>query len=217
MSICFFDATKNCILIHSIFYFYGDAATLDLSKTIAGDIARYWNEANAYTVFNRMDLPIQFNIEGYYHPNIDPLEVVENTNPLNNYFRIEDYSYYDHSFVDDLNSNTGYFVTADLNHTGSTAAHEYGHTLGLAHPREMNIIGKGVPGIMYPRGSLVDPEYQYFPTAKPGEHGGTINPIHRIVTDVDIANLQLAKRLVSSKGRFILGDFTSVWHERHKR
>ncbi len=217
MGICFFDPSNNRIFIHSVFYFYGDAATSTLSSSIANDIANYWNAANGTTVFNKIELPIYFKIEGFYKPNLTPQEVMENTNPVNNYFRIEDYSFYDHSFVDGLNSNTGYFVIADLNHTGSTAAHEYGHTLGLPHPHNVNIIGKGVPGIMYPRGSWVDAEYQYFPDAKPGEHGGTLNPIHRIVTDVDIANLKLEKRLAASKGRFILGDFTSVWHDRHEK
>lgn len=44
----------------------------------------------------------------------------------------------------------------------STEAHEFGHSLGLwpgtkkGHPKE-NLLGKGQPGIMYPRGTIVDP------------------------------------------------------------
>lgn len=80
------------------------------------------------------------------------------------------------SFVDGLNSNTGYFLLDNLLNGSTTAAHEFGHTLGLDHPHNLDIRGKGVPGIMYPRGTIVDPPYQYDPNAAPGKPGGTMNP-----------------------------------------
>ena len=57
--------------------------------------------------------------------------------------------------------NTGYFKLENLYKGSTTAAHEYGHTLGLQHPADLDLRGKGIPGIMYPRGTLVDPQFQY--------------------------------------------------------
>ena len=37
----------NELVIHSVFFFYGDAASKELSWQIANDISRHWNEPNA--------------------------------------------------------------------------------------------------------------------------------------------------------------------------
>ena len=66
---------------------------------------------------------------------------------------------------------------------------------------------------MYPRGTLVDPPFQYDPTARPGEKGGTLNPYFRKVLQNDIDDLQLNKLNFSETGHAILGGFSSVWHE----
>src|SRR5690348_11604677 len=73
----------------------------------------------------------------------------------------------------------------------TTAAHEYGHTLGLEHPKDLDLRGKGVPGIMYPRGTLVDPQFQYDPSKPAGVTGGTMHPMCRKVFQQDIENLKL--------------------------
>ena len=97
----------------------------------------------------------------------------------------------------------------------TTAAHESGESLGLYHPKILDIRGKGVPAIMYPRGTIVDARYQYNPTAAPLEPGGTINPFTRKVLQEDIDNLGL-KKLSFNKASFaILGEFTSQWHDKH--
>ena len=140
---------------------------------------------------------------------------MDNTNSKNNYLRIKEYSANDISFVDGLNSNTGYFKLANLLNNSTTAAHEFGHTLGLDHPEILDIRGSGVPGIMYPRGSLVDPRFQYDPNIAAGQKGGTINPFHRKVLQQDIDNLQLHKLNFSKNGKAVVGAFTSVWHQKH--
>jgi hypothetical protein len=44
--------------------------------------------------------------------------------------------------------NSGYYLLMKIRYEGSTtAAHEYGHTIGWDHPDELDIRGEGVPGI----------------------------------------------------------------------
>ena len=206
---------KNQLIIHSVFFFYGDAANAELSIQIAKDIADYWNPANGKVIIKRNVFDLVFNIEGIWARSLTPEIVYENTNPRNNYFRVEEYVNGNISFVDEINSNTGYFKLENLLYNSTTAAHEYGHTIGLLHPPNLDIRGKGIPGIMYPRGTLVDPEFQYVPDAVPGQNGGTLNPYTRKVLQEDINNLKLDRLDFDSRGFAIAGDFTSVWHDKH--
>lgn len=86
-----------------------------------------------------------------------------------------------------LGDNAGHWITSDQLGVSTTAAHEFGHGLGLDHPVHNDYRGTHLPPpIMAPRGSLVDPQYQWNPLAKPGEFGGTMNPVHRKVTAQEI-------------------------------
>jgi hypothetical protein len=78
----------------------------------------------------------------------------------------------------------------------------------------MDLRGKGVPGIMYPRGTLVDPQFQYDPLKPAGVTGGTMHPMHRKVQPADIINLKLHK-LKFINNRAVLGNFTNVYHLNH--
>ena len=159
---------------------------------------------------------VRFNMEGIWSKNLTPEMIYENTNPRNNYFRIEEFATGNISFVDGLNSNTGYFLLANLLNKSTTAAHEFGHTIGLDHPADLDIRHKGTPGIMYPRGTLVAPQFQYYPDVAPGTNGGTLNPYTRKVLQEDIDNLKLHKLDFSKNGVAILGGFSSLWHEKQK-
>ncbi len=203
------------IIIHSEFFFYGDAANDTLSVQVAKDIADHWNAANGTVWVNNRLYKVFFQIEGHWAQNLVPEMVFENTNPRYNYFRIESFAGTDISFVDAIGSNTGYFKLDNLLNNSTTAAHEYGHTLGLDHPGRLDIRGKGQPGIMYPRGTIVDAIYQYNPGAAPLEPGGTINPFTRKVMQEDIDHLRLNRVTFNRYGFAILGDFTSNWHEKH--
>lgn len=97
----------------------------------------------------------------------------------------------------------------------TTAAHEFGHTLGLDHPQVLDIRGSGTPGIMYPRGTLVDPRFQYDPAIAAGLKGGTLNPVTRKVQQQDVDLLHLDKLKFSQEGKAVVGGFTSVWHHKH--
>jgi hypothetical protein len=204
----------NQLVIHSVFFFYGEAATAALSWQIANDIGRHWNEPNATIRIGNIPFNIRFEIDGIYEPDLDPEKVWYNDNPRFNFFRIEEFAIGDISFVDGIGCNTGYFKLANLLQTSTTAAHEYGHTLGLVHPNNLDIRGHATPGIMYPRGTLVDPPFQYDPNAVAGQQGGTINPVHRKVLPGDIEALKLHK-LFFTNGKAIVGGFSSLFHEKH--
>jgi hypothetical protein len=204
------------LIIYSDFYFYGDAASEALCDAVAGDMADHWNAALGKVILHRKEMEIEFLIRGFYTPDIKPETVWYNTDPKNNYFRIEEFSMAHVSFVDGIGCNTGYFKLDNLLNNSTTAAHEYGHTLGLDHPRNLDIRGKGQPGIMYPRGTICDPEFQYDPGAQPLQAGGTINPFTRKVLQQDIDLLHLRKLNWNDRGSAIIGGFSSIYHEKHQ-
>ena len=205
---------KQQLIIHSVLFFYGDAANEELSVQIGKDIADHWNEAKGKVIIKKRWYDIRFNIQSIWSSSLTPSMVYENTNPRNNYFRIEEFAMGNISYVDAVNSNTGYFKLENLLNNSTTAAHEYGHSIGLDHPRELDIRGKGTPGIMYPRGTLVDPAFQYYPDVMPGEKGGTLNPHARKVLQEDIDGLRLQQLDFKTAGFAIVGGFTSLWHEK---
>jgi hypothetical protein len=210
------ELQNDRIIIHSVIFFYGTAANDALSAEVAKDIADHWNEPAASVNIRGKSYRVHFNIEGVWARSLTPGMVFENTDPRNNYFRIEFFAgtgFQDISSVDGLGSNTGYFKLDNLLDHSTTAAHEYGHTLGLDHPEILDIRGRGVPGIMYPRGTIVDPPFQYSPVASPGEPGGTMNPFARKVLQRDVEDLRLHRLNFSNRGFAMLGDFSSVWHD----
>jgi hypothetical protein len=209
------NKSTNELIIHSILYFYGNAADAALASRIAQDIMDHWNEPRGVVKIKQLWYAVKFHIEGIYDAALAPETVWYNDDPRLNFFRVEDYAAGDISFVDGLNSNTGYFKKANLVQTSTTAAHEYGHTIGLDHPAILDIRGKGAPGIMYPRGTLVDPPFQYDPNAQAGKPGGTLNPVHRRVLQSDINDLGLHRLSFNEQGKATVGAFSSFYHQEH--
>lgn len=203
---------EKVIKITAEIVLYGDEASKELTAQFVDEVQSMWNEPEGIVEYNEDHYNLVFEIRGVFRPNLTALEVISNTNPRMNYFRVEDYSPINISWVDGINSNTGYMLIDNLYEGSTTAAHEFGHTIGLAHPDNLNLIGKGVPGIMYPRGTLVDREYQYDFNAAPATNGGTIHPMNRRVLQEDIDLLNIPNLL--KKGQKYIGGFSSVYHSK---
>ena len=210
------DIHHRQLLIYSNIITYGNAADPELTESIREEIETMWNEPQATLRFEKVIFEVRFKIHAWHNPSITAFDIYRNLDPKNNYFRVEEFSHNHISFVDGLNCNSGYFKHENLYRGSTTAAHEYGHTIGLVHPENLDIRGKGVPGIMYPRGTLVDPEFQYDPLKPAGVTGGTMHPMYRKVKPEDIAALKL-HRLDFQHGKAVLGEFTNVWHEDHAK
>ena len=207
------EIDHDLIVITSHLITYGDAADEKVTALIRDEIETMWNEPKGMVYINGTSFIVTFSITAAWQPGIDMEVIYSNTDPRNNYFRIEEYAHGNISFVDGLGCNSGYFKLENLYAGSTTAAHEYGHTLGLEHPADLEYRGKGVPGIMYPRGTLVDPQYQYDPAKPAGAVGGTMHPMYRKVLAADIASLAEVLRFKNKKA--IVGEFTNVYHLNH--
>ncbi|MER3498957.1 MAG: peptidase M10 [Chitinophagaceae bacterium] len=214
MGIVEIDKEKKTFFIHSHLITYGNAATPELTEQIRDEIETMWNEPHAFLMFESLNFDVVFRITAAFHPLLTELEVYQNMDARNNYFRIEEFTYGNISFVDGLGSNSGYLKLENLYKGSTTAAHEYGHTLGLDHPKHLDIRGQGVPGIMYPRGTLVDSLFQYDPNKPAGVTGGTMHPMYRKVRQQDVDDLKLHK-LNFENGKAMLGKFTNIYHWNH--
>ena len=210
------EITNNKLLIFSHIIIYGNAATPTLAEMMRDEIQTMWNEPRGICRIDGEDYLVEFNISASHETGITDLDIYQNLDAKNNYFRIEEYAMGNISFVDGLGCNSGYFKLENLYKGSTTAAHEYGHTLGLDHPSDLDLRGKGVPGIMSPRGTLVDAIFQYNPSGRAGDsnNGGTMHPKYRKVLSPDIEKLKLNK-LDFVSGSAVIGEFTSIWHPDH--
>lgn len=208
------NSYKKQLVIHSHLITYGKAADENVTEQIRDEIETMWNEPGAVIHIDSVPTLVSFRITAEIRTDISEPEILQNLDPRNNYFRIEEYALGNISFVDGIGCNTGFFKLENLYRGSTTAAHEYGHTIGLDHPKNLDIRGKGIPGIMYPRGTLVDAAFQYDPAIPAGQKGGTMHPMYRKVLTEDIQHLKI-HRLRFRQQKAILGGFSNVYHLPH--
>jgi hypothetical protein len=197
------------------FVFYGEEASKEAAASAVEEIARMWSADGQGVAFKS-----RFGGEEYDLVPEMTFEVVDtarareiassNTDPGVQFVRLEkgggagDRSFYR------IGENAGVFYESDELGASTTATHEFGHGLGLGHPRG-DWRTKGQPPVMLPRGSWVDPEFQWDPEAEAGAPGGSVKPHLRKVTAYDVERLRLAERLVfDSEDRASLGAATNA-------
>lgn len=200
---------QKTIRVVAKLYFYGNCADENVAQKIVNEISEQYNSADGKIQIEEATYSVHFDIDFEVVDNIKALELAtKNRNCRNNFIRIEDKNLLERSFMH-LNDNSGHWLISDNLGESTTAAHEFGHALGLNHPEEFDLRGYGIaPPIMAPRGTFVDAEFQWNPTVAAGEFGGTLKPIHRKVSQWEIAQIFEGK-VFSEKGTLNLGEISN--------
>lgn len=186
LAIC--NQQNNTVTLSAKLIFYGAQATEELAKKIESEIRDMYHEPEAFITLNEETYAVRMAIdyEVVSFEEVLPL-AYKNTNFRYNFIRLETQNHVTRSFMGfGLGDNVGHWITSDNLGESTTAAHEFGHALGLDHPERVDFRGAGNPGIMAPRGTLVDAHLQWNPLVAAGEYGGTLNPLHRRVQAYEI-------------------------------
>lgn len=186
------DKDKTLTVSATIIY-YGAEANEVNAKLATDEINRMWNEPNA-----KITLSVNYSVKFEIKYMVIASEAVvqqmamSNKNPEINFIRLEKNNDINISFYG-ISDNYGMLVLKDQLGISTTAAHEFGHGLGLEHPDVIDFRGQGNPGIMAPRGTLVDAQFQWNPQAEAGAAGGTLKPHNRRVIVKNVLDLGIEK------------------------
>lgn len=207
----------NTATIESHFVFYGDAANVNTATAIVTEIETMYNAPNATAIINDEILLIRFKITFELTTEQGVKEMLKtNTDGRKLFVRIEDNKPAGTGISTNrsemcLGDNCGFFVTSDNLGFSTTAAHEYGHSLGLVHP-QYDLRGTGNPGIMAARGTLVDEPWRYDGWEKTDYQG--VDPSKRTVTQADIM-LVVEKIKLNSNGFADIGASSNRFYNRN--
>lgn len=171
------------IHIEAELVFYGKYATDELAQKIVAEINQMWNEPKGKLNIGSTIFDVVFDVKYLCLSNSEVLfKVLNNIDFAVNFIRIEDKNLAERSMMGfGLGENSGHWLITDQLGDSTTAAHEFGHALGLPHPDQLDFRFTGMPPIMAPRGTLVDADFQWNPLAEAGAVGGTMRPIFRRV------------------------------------
>src|SRR5688500_8096712 len=92
------DEVSRRLIIHSHIVTYGNSADPALTESIRDEIETMWNDPRTGVKIGRTDLVVTFRITAVYLPAISDMEIYQNMNPRNNYFRIEEFAHGNISF-----------------------------------------------------------------------------------------------------------------------
>jgi hypothetical protein len=198
----FFSKKTHSLNLSAHIYFYGVSATPQLTKLITDEINLYWNGgSHLHSSFLNLQTQVGGGIESFNMEVTSEIiseamafrMMANSPSPEMNFIRLlpGNTANGDRSYMDQLCGNTGTWFTSDQLDLSTTAAHEFGHGLCLEHPNKGDLRGTGQPPMLAPRGTLVDPQYQWNPSSVAGQAGGTLNPFKRRVIQADIDRMPL--------------------------
>jgi hypothetical protein len=181
------NEAKGQITFVSQMIYRGRALTQKIARDSTLEITSLWNESKGKVKYRGREYSAKFVFSYVVDPGlryVDSGSCAENFVSIENPARQGDRSFYG------MSGRFGTFFTSDDLGRSTTTAHEYGHGLGLDHD-DLDQLHASVPGIMFARGTLVKPEFQWNPLAVPGAAGGSIKPHHRRVRAMDLKKLNL--------------------------
>jgi hypothetical protein len=205
------DSSLKTITIKAHLIFYGTEATEELAAKIMDEIRAMYQSPDTTIELDEQLYQVNFELD-YAIKTIDEVMILArgNTNYQYNFIRIGTENKQTRSFMGfGLGDNVGHWLTSDKLGESTTAAHEFGHALGLDHPQNLDFRGQGNPGIMAPRGTIVDAPLQWIPTVAAGEYGGTLNPIHRRVKTEELRDICKNLRF-DAEGVALIGKVSNV-------
>jgi hypothetical protein len=143
------DHTHKVITAKSHLFLYGEADE-ELAKNIATEINQVWNEGGHQVLMGQVKYDLVFEVSTSVTTLEIARELSELQGPINNFIRIlaGPNEHLSVSFIVG-NTNSGVWLLSDQLGLAKTAAHEYGHTLGLEHPEGETFVG--IPRIMLTR------------------------------------------------------------------
>lgn len=184
-----YNTANHTVVVRATLFLYGSEASEHAGEQIISEITHMYNEPQAHLPINGVPALVVFEVDYKLFSIEDTFALLRiNRDHRNNFIRLGRVNTLTRSFMGfGLGDNTGHWITSDQLGVSTTAAHEFGHGLGLPHPQRTDFRGFDTPPpIMAPRGSLVDRKFQWNPEARPGEFGGTMNPKYRKVTQNEI-------------------------------
>jgi RHS repeat-associated protein len=205
---------RRTIIVKSTLVFYGSKATRPIARAAVKEIQNMYNAANATVTFHGKEYTVHFKVDYKIRSDIGAYKMaMHNKSAKYNFIKVEDSKASAESASVNrsempIGGNAGYFVTTDNIGKSTTAAHEFGHGMGLVHtPTDLR--GTGQPPIMAPRGARVDEQYRRVDKDRPNVEL-TINPALRIVKADDIRQMFEGTHLNQKTGKYEIGQATNV-------
>lgn len=194
---------------------FGTESSPELAREIAFEINSMWNEPEATYLIEEESYPIKLRFTCLHLELSDAQLLLKNNRDYRqNFVRIEKENRMSRSMMGyQLGDNSGHWIISDKLGHSTTAAHEFGHALGLPHPKNLDYRGQGIPPIMAPRGTFVDPEYQWNSNSLADEPGGTMNPIYRKVHASELTDIIEKSRLNPTATRWNIGQITNTLYD----
>jgi RHS repeat-associated protein len=201
--------------------FYGPNATKAIAKAVKNEVSNMWNAQKGKVSYQGEQYSVKFKVKTKVVSQEQAGEMAaRNSSPENNFIRVEQNNSMSRSFTNNqspngvnIGSNSYDFIISDNLGKSTTTAHEIGHGFTLDHP-PIDQVGTGQPGIMAARGTLVDPQYQWDPNARPGQPGGTINPVMRRVLLSDVQGVVNAIT-TDANGKLTIGKIDNVIYDQN--
>jgi len=143
------DHTHKVITARSHLFLYGEVDD-QLAQQIAREINEVWNEGEHQVLMGQVKYDFVFEVSTSVTTLEKARELSELQDPINNFIRIlaGPNEHLTVSFIVG-HTNSGVWLLSDQLGLAKTAAHEYGHTLGLEHPEGESY--EGIPRIMLTR------------------------------------------------------------------